>query len=65
MYSPPRVMAELRRMKHRHLLPGFALDRADVDPEDAVPRDVTKSGKREKARQMRQRQTEAVDPRRR
>ncbi len=31
MYSPPCVTAELRRMKDRHLMPGFALDLAVVD----------------------------------
>jgi hypothetical protein len=56
MYSPPRVTAELQRMKHKHLLPGFALDLTVVDPEDGLPWDFSKSGKREKARQMRRRQ---------
>ena len=48
MYSPPRVTAELRRMKHRHLMPGFALDLTVVDPDDGLPWDFSKSGKREK-----------------
>ena len=56
MYSPPRVTEELRKMKHKHLLPGFALDLTVVDPEDGLPWDFSKSGKREKARQMRRRQ---------
>ena len=56
MYSPPRVTAELQRMKHKHLLPGFALDLTVFDPEDGLPWDFTKSGKREKARQMRRRE---------
>ena len=43
-------------MKHRHLLPGFALDLTVVDPDDGLPWDFSKSGKREKARQMRRRQ---------
>ena len=43
-------------MKHKHLLPGFALDLTVVDPEDGLPWDFSKSGKREKARQMRRRQ---------
>ena len=37
MYSPPRVTAELQRMKHKHLLPGFALDLTVVDPDDGLP----------------------------
>ena len=56
MYSPPRVTAEIRRMKHRHLLPGFALDLTVVDPDDGLPWDFSNAGKREKARQMRRRQ---------
>ena len=56
MYSPPRVAAELRRTGNKHLLPGFALDLTVVDPEDGLPWDFSKSGKREKARQMRRRQ---------
>ena len=55
-YSPPRVTAEIKRMKHRHLLPGFALDLKVVDPDDGMPWDFSKSGKREKARRMRRRQ---------
>ncbi len=43
-------------MKHKHLLPGFALDLTVVDPDDGLPWDFSKSGKREKARQMRRRQ---------
>ena len=43
-------------MKHRHLLPGFSLDLTVVDPDDNLPWDFSKPGKREKARQMRRRQ---------
>ena len=43
-------------MKHKHLLPGFALDLTVVDPEDGLPWGFPRSGKREKARQMRRRQ---------
>ena len=44
MYSPPRVTAEIRRMKHRHLLPGFALDLTVVDPDDGMPWDFSRAG---------------------
>jgi hypothetical protein len=43
-------------MKHRHLLPGFALVLTVADPDDGTPWDFSKSDKREKARQMRRRQ---------
>jgi hypothetical protein len=56
MYSPPRVTAEIRRMKHRHLLPGFALDLTVVDPDDGMPWDFSQSGKRQKARELRRKQ---------
>ena len=56
MYSPPRVTAEIRRKGHRHLMPGFALDLTVVDPEDGLPWDFSKAGKREKARQLRRQQ---------
>ena len=49
MYSPPRVTAELRRMNHKHLLPGFALDLTVVDPDDGLPWDLSKPEKRKKA----------------
>ena len=37
MYSSPGVTAELKRMKHRHLLPGFALDLTVVDLDGGLP----------------------------
>jgi hypothetical protein len=49
IYSPPRITAELRKMKSRHLLPGFALDFAVLDEEGGEPWDFSKRGKREKA----------------
>ena len=54
--SPPRVTEEIRRMHHRHLLPGLALDLTVMDPEDGRPWDFSQADKREKARQMRRRQ---------
>ena len=51
MYSLPRVTAGLMRMKHQHLLPGFALDLTAVDPDDGLPWDSSNPGKREKVRQ--------------
>ena len=56
MYSPPIVTAEIKRMKHKHLLPGFALDLTVVDPEDSEPWDFSLPHKRDKARAMRRRQ---------
>ena len=53
MYSLPRVTAEIQRQGHRHLMPGFALDLTVVDPDDGLPWDFSKSGKREKARRLR------------
>ena len=52
IYSPPRVTDLIRRIKSRHLLPGFALDLTVVDPEDGLPWDFTKSHKRERARKL-------------
>ena len=52
MYFPPRVIDLLRRMKSRHLLPGFAFDLTVVDPEDNLPWDFTRSEKRERAREL-------------
>ena len=56
MYSPPRVTAELKRGRYRHLLPGFALDLTVNDPEDGRPWDFSQADKREKARKMRREQ---------
>ena len=49
MYSPPRVTAEIKRMKHKHLLLGFALDLTVVDPEDGEPWDFSLSHKRDRS----------------
>ncbi len=51
VYSPPRVTELLRRLKHRHLMPGFAFDLTVVDPDDGKEWDFSKAEKREKARQ--------------
>ena len=52
MYSPPRVTAELQRMKHKHLLPGSALDLTVVDPDDGLPWDFSLRRKRIRARKI-------------
>ena len=52
MYSPPRVTAEIQRQRHRHLVPGFALDLTVKDPEDGMPWDFSRPEKRDKARRM-------------
>ena len=51
IYSPPRVTEELRRKPWtwRSLMPGFALDLTVDDPDDGMPWDFSKSGKRSKA----------------
>ena len=56
IYSPPRVTAEIRRQRHRHLLPGFALDLTVTDPDDGQPWDFCCMEKRDKARALRRRQ---------
>ena len=52
IYSPPRVTAEIRGSRTRHLLPGFALDLTVLDPSDGLPWDFNLEAKREKARRM-------------
>ena len=52
IYSPPRVTAEIRKSRTRHLLPGFALDLTVLDPSDGLPWDFNLEAKREKARRM-------------
>ena len=52
MYSPPRVTAEIQRMRHRHIVPGFALDLTVNDPEDGTPWEFSRPEKRDKARRM-------------
>ncbi len=56
IYSPPRVTAEIRRQRHRYLLPGFAFDLTTVDHDDGEPWDFTRKDKREKARALLRRQ---------
>ncbi len=56
IYSPPRVTAEIKRSRNKHLLPGFAFDLTVVDPDDGQPWDFTRRDKREKARAMLRRQ---------
>ncbi len=43
IYSPPRITAELRKMRGRHLMPGLALDLTVIDPDDGLPWDFSKS----------------------
>ena len=50
VYSPPRVTELLRKLKHKHLMPGFALDLTVDDPDDGKPWDFSVREKREKAR---------------
>ncbi len=52
MYSPPRVTEELKKMRSRHLLPGFALDLTVIDPADGKPWDFSIPEKRERARKL-------------
>ena len=49
IYSPPRVTAELRKRKSRHLLPGFALDFTVIDEDDGKPWDFSREDKRDTA----------------
>ena len=54
IYSPPRV-TELLRQKPwtwRSLVPGFAFDLTVNDPDDNMPWDFSKSGKRSKAMRL-------------
>ena len=50
MYSPPRVTAEIKRQRHKHLVAGLALDVTVLDPDDGMPWDFNVAAKREKAR---------------
>ena len=52
IYSPPRVTAEIRRGRWKHLAPGFALDLTVLDADDGKPWDFDVAAKREKARRM-------------
>ena len=50
VYSPPRVTELLRKLKHRHLMPGFAFDLTVDDPDDGKEWNFSIPEKREKAR---------------
>jgi hypothetical protein len=52
IFSPPRVTAELRRMKDMPLLPGFAIDLTTNDPQTGEPWDLNNVDKQEKVRKM-------------
>ena len=52
IYSPPRVTEELRKMRSKHLMPGFALDLTVIDPDDGRPWDFSGQDKRDKARKL-------------
>ena len=52
MYSPPRVTKELKKMGHKHLVPGFALDLTVVDPDDGLPWDFSDCRKQDKPMKM-------------
>ena len=52
VYSPPRVTAELIRMKNKELLPGFAFDVTTLDPDDGMPWDFSLKSKQDKALKM-------------
>jgi hypothetical protein len=52
IYSPPRVTAELKRKPREHLVPGFALDLAVVDPDDSKPWDFSDCRPQDKAMKM-------------
>ncbi len=56
VFSPPRVTALLKETRHRHLVPGFALDLTVIDPDDGQAWDFNDPLKREKARRMIHRQ---------
>ncbi len=49
MYSPPRVTAELKKIGHTRLVPGFALDLTVMDPDDGMPLDFSDCSKQDKA----------------
>ena len=52
IYSPPRITAEVRRGKYKHLSPGIALDLIVNNPDDGRPWDFSRHDKREKARKI-------------
>ena len=52
IYSPPRVTDLIRKMRSRHVMPGFAFDITVVDPDDNMPWDFSLKEKRDKARQL-------------
>ena len=52
IYSPPRITAEVRRGKYKHLSPGIAFDLTVNDPDDGRPWDFSRHDKREKARKI-------------
>ena len=52
IYSPPRVTAEIRRGRWKHLAPGVALDLTVVDPLDGQPWNFDSAEKRERARRL-------------
>ena len=52
IYSPPRVVKELKAGAYKCVLPGFSLDISGVDEDDGMPWDFTIAAKREKVREM-------------
>ena len=52
IYSPPRVTRMASLMPSMKLLPGYAFDISQDDPNDGEPWDFNDSSKREKARRM-------------
>jgi hypothetical protein len=52
VYSPPRITKMIRDSRNRHMLPGYALDLATVDPDDGLPWDFSRKSKRNKARMI-------------
>ena len=52
VYSPPRVTAEITRMKNQEMLPGFAFDVTTLDPDDGEPWKFSLKSKRDKALKM-------------
>ena len=52
IYSPPRVNAELKRSRWRHLIPGLSLGLTVKDPFDNQPWDFRRADKRARARKL-------------
>ncbi len=52
IYSPPRVTEMIAKGRHRHVLPGVALDITVNDPLDGRPWDFNIESKRRRARQI-------------